>query len=99
MNQLIAQVEAPQPAESTTINPGLTQSQTEKAPAVPPPGVEKDGGLVIGTTAAYILLLIVAFAIFAFLPKLYKRSRFANRGQQNVSRDGLRKMPGTPRSQ
>ncbi len=99
MNQLVAQVEAPQPPESTTVNPAMTQSQTEKPAALPEPGVEAEGKMVIGTTGAYILLLIVAFAVFAFLPKLYKRSKYADRGEKTTAAN-TKNNPGTaPRSQ
>ena len=53
-----------------------TFTSTQNPPnAVPSPGTQSDGNMVIGVTGLWLLALIVAFSVFAFMPKLYTRFR------------------------
>ena len=76
MENLIIAQNVADPAQSTMPNnPDTTQSTMNPPNAVPNPGVGADGGLMIGVTGLWLLALVIAFAIFAVTPKLYKKYR------------------------
>jgi hypothetical protein len=51
-------------------DPGATTATSSPPTAVPKPGLDHDGGLILQVAIYWALALVVVFSVFAMMPKL-----------------------------